>query len=81
MIYTYSKHILTRIKERNITLDEIEEVLLERVETITIQSKKDKDVDLILGYVNGKGIAVIVNRLTGVLITVRRMRDNEEKLF
>jgi len=38
-------------------------------------------VVVILGFVKGNGIAVFVNKETNVIITVRRMRKNEEKLF
>lgn len=34
-----------------------------------------------MGYVKDKVIVVVVNKETDVLITVRKMRDNEKLLF
>lgn len=81
MVYIYSKHFLSRMKERGVHLKEIEEMLCNNVDTILIPSKKDSGIFLLLGFVNAKGIAIIFNQNTGVLITVRRMRKNEKKLF
>lgn len=81
MDYSYSLHFQQRMQERKISEFEVEILLTEAVETIQIPSKKDPQVILLLGYVNLKGIALIINKKTKVLITVRRMRNNEEQLF
>lgn len=81
MNYTYSKHILDRMKERDISEEEILKILFAEVDIYIIPSKKDIKVELILGYVEYKYIALIINKETNNLITVRRMRDNEKKLF
>ena len=81
MKYTFSSHILERLEERNISFKDIEAIVPGEVDTMIIPSKTDEDIDLRLGFVRGKGIAVIVNRETGVLVTVRRMKNNEERLF
>ena len=81
MEYTYSKHFLLRMQERDINFEDIEQILLEKVDTVQIPSKTDQNVFLLLGFVKGKGIAIILNSENLNLITVRRMRKNEEKLF
>jgi hypothetical protein len=77
----YSKHFYKRLLERKISLDAVMAILLGEVDTLVIPSKTDKTVNLVLGFIDGKGIAVIVNKYDNVLITVRRMRKNEEQLF
>jgi len=69
------------MQERIISFEEVEELLQYKVDTITIQSKKDENIFLLLGFVRGRGIAIIYNKKTYNLITVRRMRKNEEGLF
>ncbi|MBL7073312.1 MAG: DUF4258 domain-containing protein [Candidatus Omnitrophica bacterium] len=74
-------HFLERMTERGILESEINMLLFGIVDTISIPSKKDKDVMLIMGFTLNKGIVVIFNSKTKNLITVRRMRQNEKKLF
>ncbi len=81
MIYTYSIHFLKRMMERGIQENEVNLLLSGIVDTISIPSKKDKDVMLVMGFVIDKGIVVVFNKKTKNLITVRRMRQNEKKLF
>ena len=81
MRYTYSTHFLERMAERGILENEVNMLLFGIVDTISIPSKKDKDVMLIMGFTLHKGIVVIFNNKTKNLITVRRMRQNEKKLF
>lgn len=81
MNYIYSKHILLRMKERNITETEINTLLNNEVDILIIPSKKDKNVIAILGFVNKKAIVLFINKNSLTLITVRNMRDNEKILF
>ena len=81
MIYTYSKHFIEMMIERSISRDEITMVLLGIVDTVSVPSKKDKNVMLVMGFVDDKGIVVILNSKTRNLITVRKMRKEEKKLF
>jgi len=66
---------------RGIIENEVNLLLSGIVDTISIPSKKDKDVILLMGFVINKGIVVVFNNKTKNLITVRRMRQNEKKLF
>jgi len=81
MVFKYSKHLLDRAQERGISLEDIDSLLAGKEQSVSVPSKKDATVILVLGFVNGIGIAVVVNNKTKVIITVRRMRKNEEKLF
>ena len=81
MIYTYSKHFVEMMTERHISENEITMVLLGIVDTVSIPSKKDKNVMLVMGFVDDKGIVVILNSKTRNLITVRKMRKDEKKLL
>ncbi|MBU1784493.1 MAG: hypothetical protein KKG95_04045 [Candidatus Omnitrophica bacterium] len=74
-------HFLERMKERSISENEVNLLLLGIVDTITITSKKDEDVMLVMGFVLDKGFVVVFNNETKNLITVRQMRQNEKKLF
>ncbi|MBU0570642.1 MAG: hypothetical protein KJ995_04360 [Candidatus Omnitrophica bacterium] len=69
------------MKERSISENEVNLLLLGIVDTITITSKKDEDVMLVMGFVLDKGFVVVFNNETKNLITVRQMRQNEKKLF
>lgn len=79
--YTYSFHVLDRMKERQISANEIEMLLSNDVDVIKLPSEKDKNIELILGFVFGKGIVLIVNTKTKNIVTVRRMRKKEKELF
>jgi hypothetical protein len=81
MRYTYSKHFIEMMIERCVSEDEITMVLLGIVDTVSVPSKKDKNVILVMGFVADKGIVVILNSKTRNLITVRKMRKDEKKLF
>ncbi|HAR62348.1 MAG TPA: hypothetical protein DF296_06910 [Candidatus Margulisbacteria bacterium] len=81
MKYTFSTHFLERLEERNISIEDVAALVYGEVDTIIVPSKTDEEIYLRLGFIRGKGLAVIVNRVTGVLVTVRRMRTNEERLF
>ncbi|MFH1715308.1 MAG: hypothetical protein ABH857_03835 [Elusimicrobiota bacterium] len=69
------------MSERKILKEEIEILLSNEQPSIIVPSKTDKDVELIMGFVLERGLVVIYNKKTGVLITVRQMRDKEKKLF
>ena len=81
MEYTYSMHFLERMTERGISENEVNMLLFGIVDTISLPSKKDKDVVLVMGFTLNRGIVVIFNNKTKNLITVRRMRQNEKKLL
>ena len=81
MRYIYSKHILDRMKERDISKEEIDLLLISDIFKINLGSTQDIDVKLILGYIGEKGIVVVINTKTNKLITVRKMRVSEKKLF
>tara|TARA_B100000586_G_C19972095_1_gene368232 strand:+ start:242 stop:502 length:261 start_codon:yes stop_codon:yes gene_type:complete len=81
MLPYYSEHILLRIDERDISIEDIESLVNTSVETLVLPSKRDPTVVIILGYVNKKDIAVIMNKFTNKLITVRRMQKKERLLF
>ncbi len=78
-MYVFSAHIRSRMSERAISEAEINEILYSEVAILVIASKSDDSVDLIMGNVSGKWIAVIVNRLTKNLITVRCLREKEKR--
>ena len=68
MNYTYSNHILDRMKERDISEEEILKILFAEVDIYIIPNKNDIKVELILGYVEYKYIALIINKETNNLI-------------
>ena len=45
------------------------------------KSKSDDQAILYMGFVEQKGIVVVLNPKTNNVITVRRIRKNEEKYF
>ena len=69
------------MKERNISKEEIDFLLTTDIFKIRIGSTQDIEVELVLGYVGTKGIVIVVNTKTHKLITVRKMRVSEKKLF
>jgi uncharacterized DUF497 family protein len=81
MKYVYSTHIKERMLERDISKKTIEHILTNRVKTKMAPSSYDEGVKIKMGFVNGKGFAIVFNEKTKRLITVRRMRKNEEKYF
>ncbi len=81
MDYIYSKHFLERIVQRSLSEADITAILFDEVMTTELNSKTDDDVVLKLGKISEKGIAVIYNRKTGVLITARRMQKREENIY
>ncbi|MFC1483030.1 hypothetical protein ACFL56_02100 [Candidatus Margulisiibacteriota bacterium] len=76
-----SKHAWQRMFERGISYDEVFTILNKQTKVITIVSKKSKNIELLLGIVNEKYITLITNKKTKTVITVRRMRKNEKKIF
>ena len=77
MTYVYGAHCKQRMQERKISVEAIEFLLSEEATTLIVPSKTDPDVELILGFYEAKGYAVIINHKTKKLITVRRLRQNE----
>jgi hypothetical protein len=79
MKYTYGVHAKARIVEREIPLDAIDFLLSPKAPKLTVPSKTDPEIDLILGVYEGKAYAIIVNHHSYKIVTVRRARANEEK--
>lgn len=80
-MYRYSKHFLHRVRERDFSEAEIIVLLDKKVRVIVVPSFRDPQVDLYLGEVNGKYIALFINREDKVLITIRSMRAKEKKYY
>lgn len=80
-MWDFSKHILGRIEERDISKEEILSIVNNSVDIIIVPSNKDETVDLYFGEINNKYILVVVNRETNNLITTRNMRKNEKAVF
>ena len=72
---------MERIKERDISVEEILSIVNNDVNIIVVPGKKDETVDLYFGVVHNKYILVVVNRETNNLITIRKMRKNEKAVF
>jgi hypothetical protein len=81
MEYPFSKHVEIRLKERNIPKHIIETILEPRYPKVVVPSTKDPDVDLILAMVDNHGFVIIVNRVSCMIITVRKMRDREKTFY
>ena len=81
MKYTYSAHSIERMEERNISKIEVEALLDNLVDRLVSKSKSDDQAILYMGFVEQKGIVVVLNPKTNNVITVRRIRKNEEKYF
>lgn len=78
----YSKHALIRMKERSISPEEVNEIINNVVDIVKMPSKREKGVFIILGItLLGKDIAVVLNERTRTIITLRRMRKEERKIF
>jgi hypothetical protein len=67
------------MKERNITKDEIEKILYKKVHRLKLDSEKNKNVKILLGCVNEKYIALLIE--SNKLITVRGMKNKEKLAF
>jgi hypothetical protein len=67
--------------QRGILKEEIECLLSKATENNIIQSNKDLNAVLILGFINNKGFVVIKNKTDNKLITIRRMHKKEELKF
>ncbi len=79
MKYTYGIHARARILERGISLKAVDHVLSENTEKMVVPSKSDPEIELVLGVFEGRGYAVIVNRHSYKIVTVRRAQPSEEK--
>jgi uncharacterized DUF497 family protein len=80
-MWKFSNHIQIRMQERNISTDEILSILNLQVNVLIISSDRDKDVDLYFGKINQKYILVVINKSNKNLITTRRMRKSEIKVY
>ena len=76
-ILYFSIHAIKRMGERNISEQEVFELLSLEEAVMVSPSARDDSIDLCLGHVNGKYWLVIINRITKTVITVRPMRDKE----
>ncbi len=81
MKYIYSIHSLERMEERNISKLEVDSILNNAVDRLMANSKHDKNAMLYMGFVDQRGLVVIVNPNKLTVITVRRMRKKEEEFF
>jgi len=77
----FSAHALLRMSERKVTKQEVLEILTYKVKTVIYPSPKDKEIDLYFGRVNHKHWLVVFNRKKHNVITVRRMREDEKKIY
>jgi len=62
------------MNERGFTKEEIEILLTGMAGSLSAPSHRDPEVYLYMGFVFQKGIVIIVNEKTKILITVRVMR-------
>ena len=81
LMYRYSKHIVTRMQERDFSEAEIITLLDRKAKVVVAQSFRDPQVDVYLGEVGGKYIALFINREDKILITIRPMRPKEKKYY
>ncbi len=82
--YTYNKciilfslHALQRMSERNISQQNVLDLLCLEETVLVAPSDRDDSIDLCLGQVNGKYWLVIINRITKIVVTERPMREKE----
>jgi hypothetical protein len=80
-MWKFTKHAQLRMAERNVTEEQILQILDGNVTSIVYQSPVDKEVDMYFGKTGNKCLMIPVNRTTRSVITVRPMRKNEKKLF
>jgi hypothetical protein len=80
-MWKFSNHIQVRMHERNITIEEILAIVNLHANVLIVKSDRDKDIYLYFGRVNQKYILVVVNKTNNNLITTRRMRKSEIKVF
>ena len=81
MKYIYSIHSLERMEDRNISKLEVDSILNNTVDRLIAKSKHDKNALLHMGFVDQRGLVIIVNPNKLTVITVRRMRKKEEAFF
>ena len=80
-MWKFSNHIQVRMHERNISIEEISAIVNLHINVLIVKSDRDKDIYLYFGRVNQKYILVVVNKSNSNLITTRRMRKSEIKVF
>ena len=80
-MWNFTKHFQERMNERGISEEESLSIVEGKVPTLTYESEKYPDVDLVFGKVNSKYWLIPVNRKTKSLITVRPMRKAEKIQF
>jgi len=81
MVPEFTKHGLERAVERGITSDEIDAILASE-KTVLKESDKDKENAFIaIGKLGEKYWFVACNIETGAVITVRRAREKERRLY
>jgi hypothetical protein len=67
--------------ERNISEQEVFDLLSLKEWVWVYPSNSDESVDLCFGHVNSRYLLVIINRSSKTVVTVRRMRDKEIKEY
>lgn len=80
-MWIWTKHIIKRLNERQISKEEILSIVDREVGILIVPSDRDENVDLYFSRIQSKYILVVVNNKTNALITVRKMRENEIKAF
>ncbi|HBE03264.1 MAG TPA: hypothetical protein DC049_12440 [Spirochaetia bacterium] len=80
-MWLFSQHIQTRLKQRNISKNEVLSIVNNEVDSIIIGSPKDESVDLYFSCINQKYIIVVANKASHVLITTRKMNKKEKMIF
>ena len=80
-MWSFSQHIQKRLKQRNISKNEVLSIVNNDVDVIIINSPQDELVNLYFGYINEKYIIVVVNKISHNLITTRKMNKKEKTIF
>jgi hypothetical protein len=74
---TFSIHAIQRMSERNISQQEVLELLSLSEWVWIYPSDKDASADLCFGCVNFRYLLVVINRTTCNVVTVRQMSTQE----
>ncbi len=67
--------------ERKIPVKAIEYLLGPTANIVSIPSKVDPEIELIIGLFEQKGYVIIINHKSQVIVTLRRARRNELALL
>jgi hypothetical protein len=72
---------LLRVLERGYTKEEVLAVLNGDVPAFKYPSPKEESVDLVFGRIGDKFMMVPVDRISGIIITIRPMRKEEKERY